>query len=301
MGYNDWITQDWDNYTTSRGYTSTSTVKELYTSYEMKKDFDPKGIKWRESCDSKNHPNSTPVIIGLDVTGSMSSQLEIASKKINILMTEIFNRKPILDPQIMFMAIGDTYCDKSPLQVTQFETDIRIAEQLNDIYFEQGGGGNGGESYLLSWYFASRHTKTDSFIKRNKKGFLFTIGDEICLPNLPKEHIKKFIGDNIQRDLSPEELLTEASRKYEIYHLIVDPVGYQQPEKEWKKLLGKNAIIVEDINKIPEIIISILELHAGKDVDTISKSWDGSTSLVVKNAIKELSISKDEKNGLIEF
>lgn len=300
MGYSSWMTEDWDNYINSRGYTSASTTEELYTANTIKKEFDPKLIKIRESCDSENHPDSSPVIVGLDVTGSMSGVLNVVSKKVNTLMTEVFNRKPIKDPQIMFMAIGDSYYDDFPLQVTQFETDIRIAEQLNDIYFECGGGGNGGESYLLSWYFAARHTKIDSLEKRNQKGFLFTIGDERCLPVLPKEHVKKFINDDVERDLTAKELLTEVSRKYEVYHLIVDPVFYQKPLENWKELLGKNVIVVENIDKIPEIIISILELHAGKDVKTVTESWDGSTAVVVNNAIKDIVISKDS-NELIEF
>ena len=300
MGSGSWTSKDWGTYTASRGYTATSTARDFYKSSSMKDDFNPKGIKFRESCDSDEHPNSTPIILGLDVTGSMSSVLEIVSKKLNTLITEIFERKPVEDPQIMFAAFGDAVYDDSPLQVTQFESDIRIAEQLNDIYFERGGGGNGGESYALPWYFAARHTKIDSYDKHGKKGFLFTIGDECCLPTLTKDQIKEFIGDDVQADISAEEILTEVSRKYEVYHLIVDPVCYQNPEAEWKILLGKNCINVEEIDKIPEIIVSILELHAGKTAEEVADSWDGSTSVVVKNAIKDLAVT-GTGNSLIEF
>ena len=234
MGCGTWTTQDWDSYTTTRGFSSTSSASELYKNSAMKDEFNPKNIDMRESCDSDEHPNSSPIILGLDVTGSMSSVLETVSLKLNTLITEIFKREPVTDPQIMFLAFGDEYYDRCPLQATQFESDIRIAEQLNDVYFERGGGGNGGESYALPWYFAARHTKIDSFDKHNKKGFLFTIGDECCLPTISKESIKEFIGDDVEADISAEEILTEVSRKYEIYHLIVDPVPYQEPEKEWK-------------------------------------------------------------------
>ena len=301
MGSGSWTSKDWSTYTASRGYTSTSSAKDLYKSTSMKDAFNPKGVKFRESCDSAEHPNSTPIIIGLDVTGSMSSVLETVSKRLGDTITEIMKRNPIEDPQIMFAAFGDAECDRCPLQVTQFESDIRIAEQLNDIYFERGGGGNGGESYALPWYFAARHTKIDSFDKHGKKGFIFTVGDECCLPVLTKAQIKNFIGDDIEANITAEEILTEVSRKYEVYHLIVDPVPYQDPQKSWKAMLGKNCINVEDIDKIPEIIVSILELHAGKSVADVVDSWDGSTAVVVQSAIKDLAVTGTNSTDLVEF
>ena len=300
MGSGSWTSKDWSSYTSKRGYSSSSSAKELYTRDTVRSDFDPKGIAFRESCDSEEHPNSTPIIIGLDVTGSMSSVLETVSKRLGDTITQILERNPVSDPQVMFAAFGDAVYDKHPLQVTQFESDIRIAEQLNDIYFEKGGGGNGGESYALPWYFAARHTKIDSFDKHGKKGFIFTVGDECCLDTLTKDQIKQFIGDDVERDLTAEEILSEVSRKYEVYHLIVDPVYYQEPEKEWKKLLGKNCLIVENIEKIPEIIVSVLELHAGKSVDEVVNSWDGSTAMIVKDAITGLYVAKTSSD-LVEF
>ena len=301
MGGGSWTTKDWATYTTSRGYTDKSTASDMYTAYHMKDEFNPLKITVRESCDSAEHPNSTPIVLCLDVTGSMGSVLETVSKRLGDTMTEIYERNPVDDPQIAFMAIGDTYYDNSPFQVTQFESDIRIAEQLNQIYFERGGGGNDGESYLQAWYFASRRCKTDAWDKHNKKGFLFTVGDECCLPTLSKEHIKEFLGDDVEADLTREELLTEVSRKWEVYHLIVKPVYYQDPEKDWYQLLGDNSLYVENIDKIPEIIVSILELHNGKSVDDIVASWDGSTGMVVRKALNGLSTVENNPDGLIDF
>ena len=301
MGMGSWTSTSWSSYTTTRGYTATSSASELYSRATIKKEFDPKGVEFRESCDSEDHPNSTPIILGLDVTGSMGSMLETVAKRLNVTIEEILDRKPVTDPQIMFAAIGDAECDDFPLQVTQFESDIRIAEQLNDIYFERGGGGNGGESYLLAHYFAARHTKIDSFDKHNKKGFLFTVGDEACLETLKVNQVKEFLDADIEKNLTAEEIINEASRKYEIYHLIVKPVAYQPVEKSWRDKLGNNVIMVEDVEKIPEVIVSILELHAGKTTDEVVDSWDGSTKLVVKNAISDLKIANTKEDILVEF
>ena len=167
----------------------------------MKAEFDPKDIPVRESRDSADHPSSNAIIIGLDVTGSMSDILEGVAKKLNVLVSEILDRKPVTDPQIMFNAIGDAMCDTTPFQATQFESDIRIAEQLTQLYFERGGGGNGFESYPLAWYFAAMHTDIDCLNKRNQKGFLFTMGDDCYPTKLTAREIKQIFGDTVERDI----------------------------------------------------------------------------------------------------
>lgn len=105
MGCGTWTTKDWNSYTTTRGFSSTSSASELYKNSAMKDEFNPKNIDVRESCDSDEHPNSSPIILGLDVTGSMSSVLETVSLKLNTLITEIFKREPVTDPQILFMPL----------------------------------------------------------------------------------------------------------------------------------------------------------------------------------------------------
>ncbi|MCQ2541459.1 MAG: hypothetical protein MJ112_04080 [Lachnospiraceae bacterium] len=305
MGAGYFTSRDWSDYKARRGFSASSTVSDYYTRRSIKDDFDPKNIKVRESCDSADHPESTPIILGLDVTGSMGSVLTTISKKLNVLIQEILDREPVKDPQIMVMAFGDTECDRYPLQVTQFESDIRIAEQLNDIYFERGGGGNDGESYSLPWYFAARKTKTDAYLKRNKKGYLFTMGDEKYLDVLGKDRIKYFIGDDVQANLTAEELYNEVSKQYVCYHLLIEEgcgmrVRGREVIDKWQNLMGQYAIPVADCTKIPEIIVSILQVEAGKDKEAVTKSWDKSTALVVDKAIKNLEIAKG-KEGLIEF
>lgn len=305
MGCGTFTSKDWSSYTAKRGYSAASTVSDMYKSTSVKATMEPVGVVYRESCDSEEHPDSTPIILGLDVTGSMGSVLETISKKLNVLITEIYDREPVKDPQIMVMAFGDVECDRHPLQVSQFESDIRIAEQLNDVYFERGGGGNDGESYTLPWYFAARHTKIDSFEKRGKKGFLFTIGDEPYLNIISKDAIKKFVGDEIQSDLTADELLTEVSRQYEVYHLMIEEGagmrwGKDRVIEKWTNLLGQRAILVSDCTKIPEIIVSILEVAAGKDAKEVADSWDGSTAVAVSRAISGLTTVDDTKE-LVEF
>lgn len=302
MGYSSWQSSDWDSYKTSNNITSHSTVKDLYKSTSIQSNLDPYNVKYRESCDSAGNPDSSAIIIGFDVTGSMGYLAEeIAKQTLAKFVEELYDKRPVAYPHLMFMAIGDAYCDRSPLQVTQFETDITIAKQLQDIYFESGGGGNDGESYLLAWYFAARHTKIDCFEKRGQKGILFTIGDEPNHGILKASQVKKIFGDDIKEDLTADQLLNEVSRSYEVFHMVVGNYEYYDSLNRWKNILGERAMNVTDHTKIPEIIESTLEVLIGrKDADAAAAQWDGSTAVVVKEAIGGLTMT-NKKDGLVEF
>ena len=80
MGCGSWTPRDWDNY--SKSSIAGKSAAGIYTSKMMKAEFDPKDIPVRESRDSADHPSSNAIIIGLDVTGSMSDILEGVAKKL---------------------------------------------------------------------------------------------------------------------------------------------------------------------------------------------------------------------------
>jgi hypothetical protein len=306
MGSGGWSTSDWDAYATKTVHKA-KTVKDIYKSDKMRKDLDPKNIPFRESRDSADNPNSTPIIVALDVTGSMHSVLDsMARQGLPTLCEEIYSRKPVTDPHIMCMGVGDVDAgDKAPLQVTQFEADIRIAQQLNSIWLEGHGGGNNYEGYNLPWYFAATRTITDAFVKRNAKGFLFTIGDEETPKGLSPAAIKKVFGDVIPDTMSNETILRAASEKFHIYHIIVEQGSHYRARPDavndsWRKLLNQHVLNLSDHTKLAEVIVSVLALHAGEAKESVINSWDGSTSMVVANALKstDLMVGKSTR-GLV--
>lgn len=308
MGSGTWTSSSWNDYAKTSKVHQARDVHDVYTSSRMKDEYNPAKFNYRESCDSTEHPNSTPIIIGLDVTGSMGHIITDVAKKLNELVSEIITRKPVDDPQICFNAIGDGITDDAPLQCTQFESDIRIAEQLTDLWFEGCGGGNGFESYPLTWYFAQNKTKIDSYDRHGKKGFIFTMGDDGMPTKLTRGEIKRVFGIDPECDVKTEDLLDQVNRKYEVFHLMLmqgSTMGRnngrdEQKQRYMKGLLGERAIPVNDYTKIPEIIVSILETLGGKSVDEVVASWDGTTGLVVKEAIQGLT-KVDSKSELIDF
>ncbi|MBQ6212520.1 MAG: hypothetical protein IJJ57_06475, partial [Ruminococcus sp.] len=260
--------------------------------------------KVRESFDSADHPVTTPIIIGLDVTGSMSDLLDVTAKRLGEMVKDIIERQPVEGPQIMFCAVGDSRCDRSPLQVTQFESDIRIASQLTELWFERGGGGNNFESYPLVWYLAANKTKTDAWEKRQQKGIIFTLGDDGFPEKLLAKEIEKVFGDYVREDINTEALLAQVSRRYDVFHLMVMDRRSESTVKlpKWRELMGERAIAVTDVNAIPEIIVSLLESVAGRETEDIINSWDGDTQLAVRNALGGLPTQKrGALNSIIRF
>ncbi len=308
MGTTRWDPTDWDDYVTSHASMSTSAIFSRRT---ICSNLDPKDVAVRESCDSEMNPNSTPIIVAVDNTGSMGMLAETLIRQgLGVLIEEILDRKPVTDPHVMFMAVGDAWCDQAPLQVTQFETDIRIASQLADFWVEGGGGGNDFESYNLPWYFAAKRTKCDAILKRNKKGYLFTVGDEPPPPALLAKHVQKFLGGGLQRDISTKELHKIASQTWEIFHIMVEEGNYysSHPDKTrklWQQILGQRAMPLSDHRKLAEVIVSTLQVMEGADAAKVAGSWSGGTELVVRKSLNGLVHASTNptvaKKGLIRL
>jgi hypothetical protein len=88
---------------------------------------DPRGVRIREARDSEEHPESFPIIIALDETGSMGHIPEIIVKKILPDIMESIMNAGVKDPQICFMGIGDCcFNEEAPLQVGQFESSDEL-------------------------------------------------------------------------------------------------------------------------------------------------------------------------------
>jgi len=273
------------------GYTTAS-----YTATSTKREFDPKLIKVRESVKSDLNPHPTPIIVGLDVSGSMGVVVEACRRGLGTLFEEIIKRNPVSDPHVLAMAIGDMECDRSPVQATQFEADpVTIGKQIEDLYLEGGGGGNNHESYLGPLYFALMRTSCDAF-KEGRKGFIFTVGDEEPQLVLQKDLIDKFFGDQPRKDYTAEELIAAVERDWHVFHIIVEEGSYarsrlDQTTQAWRKLLGQHVINLEDHKKMAEVIISTIEVVEGRDKDAVASSWSGGTDVVVAKAIAGLPTS----------
>ncbi len=267
MGSGMWTTAAYTNYVSStRGIDdvdtiSTSTVNQFYTSRRLEPELNPKGVKFRECCDSEEHPNTIPVIIGLDVTGSMGSACAAVARQLDKIMTKLY--EDVEDVEFMVMGIGDFAYDNAPLQVSQFESDVRICDQLGKIWFEKGGGSNMFESYTAAWYFALNHTKLDCW-NRGKKGIIITLGDEPLNPYLNKKDFERVFGYSSQGNIETKELYNLVIEKFDVYHIIItdrESCGdayLERDRKTWGKYLDGQHLFAKNSSELPDVIHDIV-------------------------------------------
>jgi hypothetical protein len=288
MGNARWSQSEWTAFSSA---TQQKSREEIFTSRTLDESLDPSKIKFRESVDSEANPESTPIILAADETGSMGELAEIIIKTgLGTIMESIYDRKPVTDPHIMCMGIGDAYVDHAPLQVTQFEASVKpLVEQVQKIWIEGNGGGNGGESYSLAWWFATFKTKCDAAAKRGRKGYLFTIGDESPHDRLTCDQIRKIMGVGCERDVQTRDLLKSVQQYFHVFHLIVKPVADQDVVGRWRALLGERAITVSDHTKLAEGIVSVIQVVEGHDPSTVAGSWSHETALVVRDVVGQIA------------
>jgi hypothetical protein len=238
-------------------------------------ELDPQGVFMRESRDSDEHPMSTPIVVMFDVTGSMGNVPRVLQTKLPQLLGLLTRKGYAIDPQIMFGAIGDATCDRVPLQVGQFESDNRMDEDLSRIVLEGGGGGQKRESYELAMYFLARHVVMDSLVQRQRKGYLFLIGDELPYRKVKPKEVQRVIGDDLREAIPVESIVAELQRKFEVFFILPAAAGYggdREVLDTWRALLGQNVLELDDLDAVCETIA--LTVGLGEDNVDLDEGLD---------------------------
>ncbi len=227
----------------------------------------------RESFDSDLHPESLPISIIFDITGSMQNVPRTFMEKLGGLMKLLTQKGYVKHPHLMFGAVGDATCNRVPIQIGQFEAGDELVETLSLIHLEGGGGGGYCESYELSMYYLARHSDLHSLTKRNKKGYLFLMGDELPYKNVSKTQVKSHIGDDLQDDIPTSEILKELRSMYEVFWILPGGTSnFTNPtiNTELRNMFGQNLLILDNPNDICGLISSTIGLNEGRDLSVIT-------------------------------
>lgn len=293
MGFTRFSAHDHEIYAMTTNATLKSAGRAaVFKAREIDPEMDPKKAEFRESRDSALNPESTPIIVGLDVTGSMGMiPAQMITEGLGTLFNEVYQYKPVSDPHILFAGIGDAIYDNAPLQIGQFEADNSITKWLEKMWLEGHGGSNTTESYEMLYHFALMHTKTDSFVKRGQKGFIFSIGDEFPVEVVKATEVNKVFGYQPQNDMLFRDLIDRVKQNWVPCHIIISQGscvqrhGVKSVLGKWRAVMDANVVVLSDYTKLSYLIIAILQIASGKTVEEISVNWDEETIKVVHDAL----------------
>jgi hypothetical protein len=310
------------SYTKSSGIDKTTRKEEAFHATSLNPLYDPRCLKGgvRESCDSASQPNSQAIAIGFDVTGSMSSMPYWFIRQGGFLrfIEMIEGRDLGYDPHILFSAIADSMfffgermSSKAPLQVTQFESDTKLIEQLTGLLLEDDcGGANHGEGYQLFWYFLANHTKIDCYEKRRRPGIAISIGDDTPHEETKRREIEIVFGDSLgseTSELTDKTIRDKALEKWNLFHISVAsedgwPWDHGQGKSakreilgRWKELLANKANYLPNRNLIAPAMVTIMRIQNGmNNKDAIAMIQDDSTKAALKTAFEDFEPYKNE-------
>lgn len=272
--------------------TTYESATEAYTKTSLCSEMNPRVAKnmMRECRDSDEHPATVPIILALDVTGSMGQTAIEVSKKLNAIVKGVADN--IKDAEFMIMGVGDILYDAAPIQYSQFESDVRIAQCLDSIYFEMGGGPNEYESYTAAWYVGLKRTDCDCW-KRGRKGLILTIGDEVINPVLHAKQLGSALGvSDIQGDIETRKLYDAVTDKYDVGHIVVKhhygrDGHYNGCAKSFADVIGKDNVRVTTPDEIASVIVQFITTKCGDGgafMTTpslkVDKSDDGTMSVI---------------------
>lgn len=268
MGGGSWSDVDYDRSVRGRAAFdySDKTLSKPARERQIHQLLNPEGLVVRESRDSAEHHESNAIMVGLDVTGSMGRVAVAIQSALGNLMDMLLNNNYLSDPQLLFYAIGDATCDQFPFQISQFESDNRINEQLSKVLLEGGGGGQKTESYEIGFYAASRLTSCDCYEKRGKKGYLFSIGDEMPYGMVNRNELMSIFGSAPQEDLSCEEALNEAKEKFNCFHIIPKGSSHFNDSvvlSTWDRLFEGKVFKLDKPEATAELIAVVIGLSEG--------------------------------------
>ncbi len=241
----------------------------------------------------KLETNSTsPLVVAIDVTGSMSEWPATFFEKLPLLYNEVKRYLP--DVEISFAAIGDATCDSVPLQAGKFDKGKALDDVINSLYPEGGGGGGARESYELMAHFYVNNVE----IPKAKKPIFIFAGDEGFYDRIDQSLVSRYIGDSGQTEEDSFNVMRSLCQKFDTYILRKDyGSGAEETKikKQWQKALGgsQRVMKLDDPRRIVDCIIGVVAASVGKFGDYTTRLSVRQTEDQVASVMKSIGLLGD--------
>ncbi|MCX6707293.1 MAG: hypothetical protein NT001_04090 [Candidatus Woesearchaeota archaeon] len=205
--------------------------------------------------------SETPLIIAVDVTGSMQSWPGEIFDRLPLLYQTLAKYKP--DLEISFCAIGDANSDQYPLQVNNFGKELDLEKQLKALCAEGGGGGQGMESYELFGYFMKNKCNTP----KATSPFLIIFGDEGFYPQVNPDQVAHYVGDKLESKIESADIWKGLMQKFNVYmlHKQYDGGNDKKIVDQWAEVLGKERVVpLYDEQRAVDVAMGIIARYWGQ-------------------------------------
>lgn len=238
--------------TTSTGYTDFAAQQMART--ELSRELLPLNRRLASQC--KN-----PVVLNLDVTGSMRQLPVIFFDKMPMIAGQIAEQRYLDDPQISLAAVGDVISDRGPLQMCDFSSIRDLDPWLRKIWREGGGGDGYFESYeFVAYYYAWRYDMQNAVTPI----FLF-LGDENFRETILGSQLRKHFGGEHQ-DADAYAVFNDLKTKFNgnVFLLHRHYYGYglnNEIVAQWEKALGKGFVVnLPEDKAVADLTLGIIAL-----------------------------------------
>jgi len=238
----------------------------------------------------------TPLIIWVDVTGSMGQWPATIFSKLPYLDHEIKTEYLGADAEVCFGAVGDAHSDQYPVQVQPFTIGTDMTKKLEKLVIEGNGGGQCKESYELAALYTLHNIETPNAVE---KPIVIFIGDEMAYDSVSVAEAKNHAKVKLARATTTTAIFKALKEGFSPYLIIKQyRAGQssinQEVERYWLKLLGKERLAyLDDANRVVDVIFGILAREAGKEEYFRSEIEDRQTKAQVKTVYKALDTIHD--------
>lgn len=191
-----------------------------------------------------------PVVAASDGTGSMAENLKRTFAAMGVLDTLL---KPIrtgfgYNTQIA-TGVAQDVIDRHPVaQMSQFETDERIAEQIR-LLIPDGGGGDEIEDYQYLLGYAAWATDLDAVNFYGLKGYFFLMADQVCREEVRAADFQRLTGLTLPgQSMTTASICRELAKRFHTFYLQVGSYNANSRRDEitawWEKRLGRDRVVV---------------------------------------------------------
>eukprot|EP00455_Lapot_gusevi_P042545 TRINITY_DN5056_c0_g1_i1.p1 TRINITY_DN5056_c0_g1~~TRINITY_DN5056_c0_g1_i1.p1 ORF type:complete len:379 (-),score=113.36 TRINITY_DN5056_c0_g1_i1:70-1137(-) len=243
-------------------------------------DLDPKESKTCEAVD--------PIVVALDMTGSMGTWSKIVFDKLPMFFGQLMLQGYVDDPSISFAAIGDAEAGQLvPLEVTPFAQGRDLDDQMKKVWLAKStshgytqhilyGAGNTYESYdLAAYYYAYKCQCTG--LPPGRKALFFVTGDESPFATVRASHIRAHIDPDYHGgDIPLSQVFDKLNEQFEVFFVRrpCDSTFYSQNynlndlneriRADWEAVVPPDhTLMLHEPKAIVDLMLGVIALARG--------------------------------------